>query len=39
MPLGPLRIGEYTFVAITTSSREAKSLTARPRISSLRPAE
>jgi len=38
-PLGPERIRPYTLVAMTTSSRRAKSLIARPRISSLLPSE
>ena len=39
LPLGPGRILPCTLVAMTTSSREAKSLMARPRISSLLPRE
>jgi hypothetical protein len=38
-PLGPGRIGWRTLVAITTSSRSAKSRRAFPRISSLEPSE
>ncbi|KQW04198.1 hypothetical protein ASD08_42705 [Streptomyces sp. Root369] len=38
-PLGPSLIGWRSFVAITTASRSAKSLSARPRISSLEPFE
>ncbi len=38
-PFGPGRIGMNTFVATTTSSRLAKSLRARPTISSLVPSE
>jgi hypothetical protein len=37
--LGPGRIGRRTFVAITTSSRSAKSFSARPTISSLESCE
>ena len=38
--LGPSRIGPFTFVAITTSSRGTpRSLIARPRNSSLEPPE
>jgi len=37
--LGPPPIGLNTFVAITTSSRFAYSLSARPVISSLTPSE
>ncbi len=38
-PLASLRIAPCTLVAITTSSRRAMSATARPKISSLDPAE
>ena len=38
-PFGPSRIRPCTLVAMTTSSRFAKSFSARPRISSLRPRE
>lgn len=38
-PFGPSRMGWRSFVAITTASRSAKSLSARPRISSLEPFE
>ncbi len=38
-PFGPGRIGKYTLVAITTSSRFAKSLSARPSTVSLSPCE
>ena len=38
-PFGPGRIGLNTLVAITTSSRRASSLSARPVISSLAPNE
>ena len=37
IPFGPGRIWWRSLVAITTSSRSAKSLSARPRISSLEP--
>ena len=39
LPFGPGRIGWRTLVAITISSRSAKSFSARPRISSLEPSE
>ena len=39
LPLGPGRIGWRTLVAMTMSSRSAKSRRARPRISSLEPWE
>ena len=38
-PLAPLRIRPWTLVATTISSRSAKSLSARPTISSLVPSE
>jgi hypothetical protein len=38
-PLAPSRIRPCTLVAMTTSSRPAKSFNARPVISSLLPAE
>src|SRR5260370_29543391 len=38
-PFGPGRIRPWTLVAITTSSRRAKSRIAPPRISSLWPSE
>jgi hypothetical protein len=38
-PFGPGRIAPLTFVAMTTSSRRAKSRSARPTISSLLPCE
>jgi hypothetical protein len=36
-PFGPSFIRPFTFVAMTTSSRRAKSASARPTISSLVP--